>query len=281
MKPARQGEESWERRFDPCALSRDERIKTFPKDKVFSLATRSPGASGARKSESAASGPVAETVGETTPWWERRQRNSTLSLRQVLYVVPLAFLLSAPVEAIPFDCASADCGLPGDGPYPHLVVGAVRRVADESDAEAVFRRARTRGYWAALPDDLPGFIRAIQMMSIEIPGADGPEEITLLMGREHFDAIKIAAGDLVRYIPHPPGHSAPPSNDPAAAAYWSLFGCIAVLCRAQDRLCPARHVQGVYGLGDGVQLDAHTRAPLAGGARVDPGTYLPIGSVGR
>lgn len=187
----------------------------------------------------------------------------------------LACLVCVVVHAASFDCSTDACGLPGDGPFPHIVVGTVKRVADDTEAQTVFGWARAHEYWAALPEDPQRFAFTIQLMSIAIPGAEGPRNVTLLMGREHYDAIKIAAGDLVRYIPHETGHSAPGFDDRGANAYWELFGCIAVLCRAEDKACPARYAPGVYRLNDGVQLGADLWTPVAGGVRVDPGTYMP------
>ena len=178
--------------------------------------------------------------------------------------------------AASFDCGTDACGLPGDGPFPNIVVGTVKRVAGDAEAQAVFDWARAHGYWATLPVDAQRFARTIQMMSIEIPGSEGPRDVTLLMGREHYEAIKIAAGDLVRYIPHETARSAPRFEDRGAHAYWKLFGCIAVLCRAADKACPVRYAPGVYRLNDGGQLGPDLRTPVAGGMRVDPGTYLPM-----
>ena len=142
-------------------------------------------------------------------------------------MLPLACLTIVAAHAASFDCGTEACGLPGDGSFPNLVIGTVKRVADDAEARTVFEWARAHGYWAALPADARRFTRTIQMMSIEIPAAPGPRDITLLMGREHYDAIKITAGDLVRYIPHETGRSAPRFEDRGANAYWELFGCIA------------------------------------------------------
>jgi hypothetical protein len=195
---------------------------------------------------------------------------------RVAGMLPMACFISVAAHAASFGCRTEACGLHGDGAFPNLVVGTVRRVADDTEVRTVFGWARAHGYWAALPEDPQRFARTVQMMSIEIPGPEGPRDITLLMGREHYEAIKIAAGDLVRYIPHETGRAAPRFEDRGANAYWELFGCIAVLCRAEDTSCPARYAPGVYELRDGVQLGADLRTPLAGGVRVDPGTYLPM-----
>jgi hypothetical protein len=191
-------------------------------------------------------------------------------------VLPLVCCIFVAAHGASFDCGTEACGLPGDGPFPNLVVGTVKRVADDTEAQTVFGWARKHGYWADLPEDPQRFAHTIQMMSIEIPGAQGPRALTLLMGREHYDAIKIATGDLVRYIPHETGRSAPGFEDRGANAYWELFGCIAVLCRSEDTSCPARYAPGVYRLSDGVQLASDLRTPVAGGVRVDPGTYMPM-----
>lgn len=209
---------------------------------------------------------------ESCRWRRKRGVACVLPIAGVLL---LACFISIAAYAASFDCGTDACGLPGDGSFPNIVVGTVKRVADDTEAQVVFHWARAHGYWATLPKDPPRFVRTIQMMLIEIPGARNPRDITLLMGREHYDAIKIAAGDLVRYIPHESGRSAPKFEERGANAYWELFGCIAVLCRAEDKACPARYAPGVYRLNDGVQLGLDLRTPVAGGVWVDPGTYMP------
>lgn len=191
-------------------------------------------------------------------------------------VLLLLFLFANSSSASDFDCEKSHCGLPGDGPYPNLVLGTVKRVATAEEAESVFRWAHSKGYWKTLPNDPAAFAKAIQMMSIETAGPEGPEVVTLLMGREHYDAIEIAAGDFVRYTPHESEQTQRKFDKPADAAYWHLFGCIAVLCRADDLTCPAHYRPGVYRKKDGIQLGLHTGAPLDGGIRIDPDTFWPV-----
>lgn len=189
---------------------------------------------------------------------------------------------AVPAHGVSFDCKGNHCGLQGDGAYPHLVVGTVRSIADEANAAAVYDWAKEHGYWVELPNDEAQFNRSIQMVSVEIPGQGGVEEITLLMGREDFAAISIRAGDLVRYRPHESSHAAtkalPAYAQGANRPYWNLFGCIAVLCRADDEKCPQGYSAGIYRLNDGVALNLHGQASEDATKRVDPITYLPIQS---
>lgn len=202
--------------------------------------------------------------------------------RFYLFFKTLAFvLISVEALAVPFDCENQACGLAGDGPYPNIVVGTITRVADTAEAKRVFHWARKQGFWNDLPDDPERFVREIQVLSLEMQDSGGLEDITLLMGGVHYKAVKMLAGDLVRYTPHDPDHSDPPTKDPVAAAYWKLFGCVAVLCRAEDLTCPARYTTGVYGLRDGVQLDKSSHIPVTGGLRIDPVTYLPLKAAGQ
>ncbi|UTW11524.1 hypothetical protein [Marinobacterium rhizophilum] len=195
----------------------------------------------------------------------------------------LIFALAVPAHGVPFDCASFRCGLQGDGSYPHLVVGTVRRIADETNSKAVYDWARKNEYWALLPDDQARFTQSIQMVSVEIPSQSGVEEITLLMGREDFDAIKIQAGDLVRYRPHESSYGAaknqPTYSQGTSRPYWDLFGCIAVLCRAEDEKCPQRYSSGIYRLSDGVALNHHGQVVSDAARRIDIITYLPVKSI--
>jgi len=213
--------------------------------------------------------------------WRGNCWDSKVDLARLMKAVPLGFVVSLAVQAAPFDCRTDACGLPGDGPFLDLVVGTVTSVADDSAAQRVFAWAREHDYWKSLQPDPRLFVESIQVMSIEIPGPQGQREITLLMGREHYEAIKIAAGDLVRYTPHPSGHAGPNLKDPVADAYWTLFGCIAVLCRAEDRSCPSRYAPGVYRLADGAELGVDLRTPVADGLRIDIGTYQPLRAVGQ
>ena len=177
-----------------------------------------------------------------------------------------------------FDCERNRCGLKKDGSYPHLVLGTVKKVASDADAAAVYRWAKENGYWADLPDNEVHFIQSIQMMSVDIPGQESAEEITLLMGREHYDAIVIKAGDLVRYTPHETDEPLPAYADKVARPFWNLFGCIAVLCRGDDGECSDRYSTGIYGVVDGIELNSQGDVSEEVTRRIDPITYLPIHS---
>jgi len=196
---------------------------------------------------------------------------------------PAWVLLTLPAIGLSsgFGCNTEErCGLPDDGPYPHLVLGTVAAVADAAEAEEIYHWARAQGYWSSLPEDPAAFVKAIQILSLELPSAGGTERMTFLMGRVHFDAIRIAPGDYVRYIPresYPSGQETPMSKKTGEPdAYRQLYGCIALLCRAEDLLCPARYRSGVYRPTDGAPLDPQTGTVLTQGTHVDPVTYLPV-----
>lgn len=182
-------------------------------------------------------------------------------------------------HATPFDCTHPRCGLPGDGPYHDIVVGRIAHEATDKQAAAIFRWARAHGYWKGLPADVKGFQKTVQIMAVEIQGPQGPKDLTLLMGRPDFEAVGIAVGDTVRFRPHPSTAGSPETQ--ASDPYWQLFGCIAVLCRAEDRACARRYVPGIYRHADGVALDADSGAPIHGGIRIDTGTYLPLTARGK
>jgi len=180
------------------------------------------------------------------------------------------------LPASPYDCSeTARCGLPGDGANPKLVLGRVLDVADETEAMTIFHWARDHGYWSGLPDDAPAFAKAIQVMSVEVPAGSELNPVTLLMGRKEFNTIGIASGDFVRHAPHPLAEVALPGypNDPKDP-YWAIFGCIAVLCRADDVDCPQKYQAGIYDQ-QGLPIDPGSGQPLTARPAIDPITYLP------
>lgn len=205
-----------------------------------------------------------------SPW---RALMMSLTLLAVA-VIPFGF--ATRVNAAPLDCKHNRCGLPGDGPNLRLAIGTVTRVASDAEAQTVFRWARAHHYWRTLSASADDFTKSIQLVAIQIPGPTGPRDMTLLMGRKFFDAIKIAVGDFVRYQPHARVRSVSTFDNPSDAAYWNLFGCIAVLCRASDRACPSRYVAGMFAADSGKQVDSYTGTPLASGVRIDKMTYLPL-----
>lgn len=196
--------------------------------------------------------------------------------RAKIRILLLFSLFPFSTHASPFDCEDTKCGLLSSGTYEHLALGTVLRVATDADAESVYRWARQNGYWSSLPDDLTGFIQNIRLLSVEIPGPAGPESVTLAMGREHFEAINIAPGDFVRYTPHQTQRPVGSFGTAAEAAYWNLYGCIAVLCRAEDTSCPARYAPGIFNRENGIQLGLYSEQPVTGGIRIDTGTYMPL-----
>jgi len=196
----------------------------------------------------------------------------------VIRAVALIFFGFIPqINAASFDCSKEQCGLHSKDYYPHFVVGTAKGIATDAQAGSVYRWARNRGYWSAIPDDANRFVKFVKLISIETQGETEPENFTLLMGLDEYEASPIMPGDLVRYTPHQLTEPVSPIyDDVAARTYWDLFGCIAVLCRADDKHCPDRYVQGVYRVTDGIRLSARTGKPLLSDIRIDTGTYLPL-----
>lgn len=202
-------------------------------------------------------------------------RNPHVALKCVVALILFSFIPQ--LHAAPFDCSNDQCGLHSKSSYPHVVVGTVKAVATDTQASTAYRWARHQGYWSTVPDDEIRFVQFVQLMSIEIPSVSAPENITLLMGRDEYEASPILPGDLVRYTPHRLSEPASPIyDDTTARTYWDLFGCIAVLCRADDTHCPGRYVEGVYRVTDGVRLSSRTGKPIPSAVRIDTGTYLPL-----
>lgn len=194
---------------------------------------------------------------------------------KVLFV--LLTLGSSAASADSFDCDENHCNLFARGTYPNLVVGEVAAVASDKEAIKVFRWAKSHGHWPTLPDDESAFVKLVQVMSIAVPNDGETTELTLLMSREEFETSEIYPGDFARYTSHL--FDEPMSatfESKTARLYWDLFGCIAVLCRADDKDCPNRYAPGVYRVKDGIGLDPETGKPLTPVRKVDPETYFPL-----
>jgi hypothetical protein len=94
------------------------------------------------------------------------------------------------------------------------------------------------------------------------------------MSQEEARAAPIERGDLVRYSPHRGVYELPP-DDVQERAYWSIDGCVAVICRAADASCFERYAAGVFRARDGVAISPRTFEPLHGKPAIDPDTLLP------
>lgn len=188
----------------------------------------------------------------------------------------LALLGASPLwAASAFDCASHQCGLQRDGSYPNVVVGTIRQIGAGKESERVFRWARQRGWWQALPNDPARFAKTVRPVALRTQTPAGSPIVTGLMGDDEFQTAPLQVGDLVRYSPHDKNHERPAEDTPAAWAYWKLYGCIQVLCRARDKDCMSRYRPGIYNRDTGELVDLKTDKPIPGGVAIDPVSYLP------
>lgn len=179
------------------------------------------------------------------------------------------------LAASAFDCARHQCGLQRDGTYPSVVVGTIQQIGAGKESERIFRWARKQGWWQALPNDAARFAKTIRPVALRTRTPEGPLTITNLMGDDEFQLAPLQVGDLVRYSPHGKSHERPAVDTPEAWAYWKLYGCIQVLCRAKDKDCIGRYRPGVYNRDSGVLIHIKTDKPIPGGIAIDPVSYLP------
>lgn len=205
------------------------------------------------------------------PWRGRRASD----LLAMLFLASSSLDVGPALATEPFrPCLAEECGTPRQGAFSHFVIGRVAAVATPAQAAQQFDRMRQAGGWHNLPDDPHAFFAAIQPIVIDA----GKRKFLLNTSQAEMHAVPLAEGDLVRYSPHIGDYEKPP-EDPIAATYFHVDGCIAVLCRAGDDACAARYATGVFATGTGRQLDALnlTRAPLPGGMAIDTTSMLPKG----
>lgn len=173
--------------------------------------------------------------------------------------------------ADPFHCDTHACPMPSQGAYPHLIVGRFQTAASASQSKRLFAGMRARHLWQGLPASADDFQRYLQPVSILLP--DGAV-LVALMTQEEFHVAPPRPGDLVRYSPHRGDFEMPP-EDPKARPYWAVDGCVAVVCRKQDKSCFGRYLAGVFRARDGVALSPYTFRPLKGAQAIDPDSLLP------
>lgn len=185
--------------------------------------------------------------------------------------------LLSTASAAPLDCGNNNCNLYSKGTYPNLVLGKVNAVATDDQAVSVYRWAKQHNYWPTLPNNEADFLKYVQVISVSVSGGRDPVEFTLLMAREEFDVTEIFPGDYVRYTPHTISEPRSQTYDgETARIYWDLFGCIAVLCRADDPECPNQYTDGIYRRSDGVALMVDGSTPKEPAHRIDTETYFPL-----
>lgn len=179
-------------------------------------------------------------------------------------------------QAAAFRCKARDCEMPSQGSYPDLVIGRFQAMATAAQSRQLFADMRARHAWSALPDDSAGFYTALQPVTIALPNGTA---LAVLMAQDEAHIAQPKPGDLVRYSPHRGKYEIPPA-DPKARAYWGVDGCVAILCRAQDKACFSRYVSGVYRPADGRALSPRTFQSLPHGTVIDPQTLLPRRTIG-
>lgn len=201
-----------------------------------------------------------------------------------LVAVAAVLMFALPVSSLPAwaaaskpDCKADRCGLHADGPYPDYVVGTVAHIGTDADMRRVFDWTRHHGYWKALPDTLAPYLKDVELVTIALPPAVARRPITVFVTHEEFAVSPYRIGDLVRYSPHGADHEAPPRPDrDDGLLFHGLTGCVALLCRAGDRACVRRYVEGVFTKADGRQVDLATGKVIPGGLRIDPVSMLPM-----
>jgi hypothetical protein len=176
-----------------------------------------------------------------------------------------------------FRCDARYCALPSQGSYPYIVMGLFQAMATAPQSEQLFHEMRSAHRWPALPDDPSAFYISLQPVSIALP--DG-HALTVLMAQDEVYATTPKPGDLVRYSPHFGAHEQPPT-DPKARVYWSIDGCVAVICRAEDKACFSRYAQGVFRRPDGMAMSPQTFKPLPQSTAIDVQSLLPIRNPGK
>lgn len=196
-----------------------------------------------------------------------------MPMRNLLASGAIASLLCAGIALAadaPPGCDAADCGIRRAAAYPHLVIGRLVRVASEAEMRALYRWARA-GAWKGFGDSEADYLERNRLLIL--PADDAGTPVWLHMSHEEYRRVTFQSGDLLRYTPRTAGGS-----DAAPSIYSALAGCIAILCRAEDRACAQQYRAGVFRRADGVQIDFVTEAPLPAGVTIDPLSLLPRGA---
>lgn len=193
--------------------------------------------------------------------------HSLAKLVQYTFICGVFAAFSATVQAAPMSCLNDGCATPGDGHFPHLVLGTVDHVATEQEKRDLFQWAQAQHYWQSIPQDEQSFVELVQPVSIRFSDT---QTMTLLMAQEEYDVVGLNKDDYVRYTYHPDSEHPPEYIETTTLPYWHLYGCIVVLCRVDDKQCLPRYRSGIFAMADGQPLDTHTYAPLDTGTWIDP-----------
>lgn len=187
-----------------------------------------------------------------------------------LAITALIWTVSA--DASPIDCRKGQCDLLKNGAYPAVVIGKVDHVGTDRELGSVYQWATRHRYWRNLPQGKSSYLAAANLIAVIPPPSNSlASPSALLMGRDEFNTVKIEPGDLVRYAPHRKAHEAPQGD---------ATGCIAPLCKAQDKGCFGRYQEGTFSRDTGEQIDAVKGTPIPGGTAIDTTTWLPLNKAG-
>jgi hypothetical protein len=159
---------------------------------------------------------------------------------------------------------------------PYLLVGKVASVASTVQSRELFSEMRTKGRWKSLPSSDVRFANEIQTLVIDL----GDRLTAVNMSRAEMVAAPIQPGDFVRYAPHHGAFEKPPA-DPVAATFWSIDGCVAILCRAGDTKCVERYKSGAFDKVSGAEMSLSPPRVRSGGRVIDVNTLVPINPAPR
>lgn len=188
---------------------------------------------------------------------------------------------AAPPNSSALGCATHQCNLHADGPYPNYVIGVLVHVGTNAEMKQVFQWAKHHDYWQALPDSPAPYVKHVKLVTIRLPPSLAERPVTVFMQQEEFTSAPLSVGDLVRYRPHGRKPGVPLNAPKKAALYHGLTGCVATLCRQSDPACYKRYRQGVFTKTQGRQVNLHTGAVIPDGLRINPVSMLPIPAAER
>ncbi|MDR2127914.1 MAG: hypothetical protein LBP52_02450, partial [Burkholderiaceae bacterium] len=161
--------------------------------------------------------------------------------------------------------------------YPHLVVGVIENALDDAQSRALYQAGLQKQPWKTLGASADEFVRFVKPVVIRPQdGAASAPAYLVLMGQDEYAPGALQPGDLVRYSPHPASHPKPAEGTAASQAFWQLYGCVAVLCKAGDAACFASYRQGLFSKQSGQALSHASETPLPKGPVIDTTSMLPV-----
>lgn len=173
-------------------------------------------------------------------------------------------------------CLADRCGLHADGPYPDYVIGTLAGIGSEADVKQAFQWAKHHGYWKSLPDSVAPYLQDVKLITIGLPASMARYPVTVFVTQQEYAVSPYRVGDLVRYSPHGSDHEIAPKRDANdIALFHGLTGCVALLCRQNDRSCQKRYLRGVFTKLQGLQVNLSTGRVIKGGMKINPVSLLP------